>query len=163
MERIRAAAVQKRRWRWKRRLGARFLSRAWVSFALAGVGAALALPAAAHNEWANGQPVPAWIKAACCGPADAHHLRPDQVHDEGDFYVVDGYVGGPDNGKIYKTVNMGGGRSAPNPSIIPSQDGDYWIFYRDGRRQCDRDIGGASICTVAAQSNIYCFFVPMNF
>jgi hypothetical protein len=163
MERIRAPAVQKRHWRWKRKLGTKSSCRTWVTFALAAAGAAFVSPAAAHNEWANGQPVPAWIKAACCGPADAHHLRPDQVHDEGDFYTVDGYFGGPNNGKIYKTVNMGNRRSEPNPSIISSQDGDYWIFYRDGRRQCDHAVNGALICTAAAQSNIYCFFVPMDF
>jgi hypothetical protein len=32
---------------------------------------------------------------------------------------------------------------------LPSQDGDYWIFYRDD---------GAS-----GQSGVYCFFVPMAF
>jgi hypothetical protein len=144
-------------------LGAKSPCAALIAVILAAAGAALPSPAAAHNEWADGKAIPDWIKAACCGPADAHHLRPDQVHDEGDYYVVDGYAGGPQNGKIYKTIDSGNGRSASNPSIIPSQDGEYWIFYRDGGQQCDRAIAGASICTVAIQSNIYCFFVPMDF
>ena len=37
----------------------------------------------------------------------------------------------------------------PARDALPSQDGDYWIFYRDGQ-------GGS-------QSIVYCFFVPMNF
>jgi hypothetical protein len=64
-------------------------------------------------------------------PANAHHLRPDQVHRASDdFYTVDGY-----------------GNRIPVAQALPSQDGDYWIFYRNG------DSG--------YQSSVYCFFVPM--
>jgi len=87
----------------------------------------------AHDLWADGSIVPPWIKAACCGPDDVHHLRPDQVHRiSDDYYMVDGYR-----------------HRIPAKDALPSQDGDYWIFYRDGR-------GGN-------QSMVYCFFVPMNF
>ena len=87
----------------------------------------------AHDQWANGGPVPDWVKASCCGPADAHHLRPDQVHRiSEDMYQVDGF------GKVLSRM------------ALPSQDGDYWIFYRDAS-------------PTAVQSNVYCFFVPMNF
>jgi hypothetical protein len=65
--------------------------------------------------------------------ADAHHLRPDQVHRVfDDYYEVDGYH-----------------HRVPVSQTLPSRDGDYWIFYRD-----DRSDG---------QSGIYCFFVPMDF
>jgi hypothetical protein len=100
---------------------------------------ALAPRASAHDQWADGKPIPDWVKASCCGPADAHHLTPEMVHDEGEYYVVDGY-----HGRIAKMIGL-----TPNPSIIPSQDGDYWIFYRDD---------GA-----AGQSNVYCFFLPVGF
>ena len=87
----------------------------------------------AHEVWANGKFVPAWVKDACCGPTDVHHLRPDQVHRiSDDYYMVDGY-----HDRI------------PARLALPSQDGDYWIFYRD-------NVGGS-------QSGVYCFFVPMNF
>jgi hypothetical protein len=87
----------------------------------------------AHDTWSNGMEVPTWVKAACCGPQDVHHLRPDQVHRvSADYYQVDGY-----HSRI------------PVQVASPSQDGDYWIFYRD-------NIGGN-------QSGVYCFFVPMNF
>jgi len=93
----------------------------------------VASAANAHDVWSNGQPVPAWVKAACCGPEDVHHLRPDQVHRiSDDYYAVDGY-------------------STPIPASIalPSQDGDYWIFYADNQN--------------GRQSTVFCFFVPMNF
>ena len=89
-------------------------------------------PAVAHDLWSNGKPVPAWVKAACCGEADAHRLRPDQVNQNarGD-YLVQGY-------------------SDPIAArfALPSEDGDYWIFYRDNLDE---------------RSALFCFFVPMNF
>lgn len=89
--------------------------------------------AQAHDYWSNGRVVPPWVKAACCGPEDVHHLRPDQVHRvSDDYYMVDGY-----NQRI------------PASSALPSQDGDYWIFYRDNAS--------------GTQSGVYCFFVPMDF
>ncbi len=90
--------------------------------------------ARAHDVWADGRFVPAWVKAACCGPDDVHHLRPDQVHRiSDDYYTVDGYP-----------------NRIPAREALPSQDGDYWIFYRDD------GAGGA-------RSRVYCFFVPMAF
>ncbi len=90
--------------------------------------------AGAHAYWADGKLVPPWVKAACCGADDVHHLRPDQVHRiSDDYYTVDGYP-----------------NRIPARAALPSQDGDYWIFYRDD------GAGGA-------QSTVYCFFVPMGF
>ena len=90
--------------------------------------------ARAHDVWADGKAVPTWVKAACCGPDDVHHLRPDQVHRiSDDYYIVDGYP-----------------NRIPARAALPSQDGDYWIFYRDDGQ------GGA-------RSMVYCFFVPMGF
>jgi hypothetical protein len=122
-------------------------------------------PTYAHDYWANGEAVP---KGSCCGPADVHHLGPDQVHkvsgDEAkklrlsyakfisvhrEYYVVDGY-----SRPIY----------AAGPNVIPSQDGDYWLFYDDGGKQCgDQPGSGGSSCYDQPQSELYCFFVPMVF
>lgn len=74
---------------------------------------AFACPACAHDVWANGEPVPAWVKKSCCGPEDVHHLKPSQVHLTAKGWRVDGY---PDLIPIGKE--------------LPSADGDYWIFYR---------------------------------
>ena len=90
-------------------------------------------PAVAHDLWSNGKPVPGWIKSACCGEADAHRLRPDQVRQNarGD-YVVQGY-----HDPI--AANF----------ALPSADGDYWIFYRE-------NLDGS-------RSAVFCFFVPLDF
>lgn len=117
------------------------------------IAALLAAPAFAHDRWANGDPIPAWIKSSCCGPADVHHLTPDQVQDMGDYYIVDGY-----HQPIMKAY-----AGQPNNSIIPSQDGDYWIFYKDDKAHDDQcPYQGCKLVHVpAAQSSVYCFFIPM--
>jgi hypothetical protein len=92
---------------------------------------ALASPANAHDHWSNGDKVPDWVKASCCGAKDMHHLTPDMVHRvSDDWYMVDGY-----EGKILAKA------------ALPSQDGDYWVFYACSSPMC----------------SVYCFFVPMAF
>jgi hypothetical protein len=73
---------------------------------------AIPAPADAHDFWSNGDKVPAWVKAECCGPQDVHHLRPGAVHIEQDGYHIDGI----------KTV-------VPIARALPSPDGDYWAFW----------------------------------
>ena len=110
------------------------------------VALAALLPASAHDYWADGKKVPDWVKSSCCGPADAHLLRPDQVHDMGDYYLIDGY-----RDKISKK------------QTLPSQDGQYWAFYADypASKSCSPE--GGCYSTPASQSGVYCFFVPMDF
>jgi hypothetical protein len=48
-------------------------------------------PAIAHEKWANGDPVPAWVKGECCGQAEAHQLAFDQVHITARGYRIDGF------------------------------------------------------------------------
>ena len=47
--------------------------------------------ASAHEKWANGEDVPAWVKRSCCGPDDVHHLTADQVHAMADGWHIAGY------------------------------------------------------------------------
>ena len=86
----------------------------------------------AHDRCDDGEPVPAWVKPECCGTKDAHHLRPDQVRRNaaGD-YVVD----------IYPVP-------IPAHIALPSQDGDYWLFFYN-------DFG--------VYGSVRCFFVPALF
>jgi hypothetical protein len=79
----------------------------------------------AHEQWRNGEQVPAWVKTACCGPNDVHHLRPEQIRRNaaGD-YLVD----------IYPWP-------IPAGMASPSQDGEYWVFFYEdfgvyGRIRC---------------------------
>ena len=74
----------------------------------------LSSPASAHDRWADGSPVPAWVKTACCGPEDVHHLRPEQVRLTPEGYWVEGYP---------EVIPVG--------KALPSADGDYWIFYKE--------------------------------
>ena len=74
----------------------------------------LAQRATAHDVWADGDPVPAWVKAQCCGISDAHHLRAEQVHVTAEGYRLDGY-----------RAIVGESR------LLPSPDGTWWVFYRD--------------------------------
>jgi len=74
--------------------------------------ALLASPAAAHDFWADGEPVPDWVKADCCGKADAHHLQAEHVHVTALGYVIDGYP-----------------KPVPFSETSPSQDGEYWAFF----------------------------------
>ena len=82
------------------------------------VGAAVALavafasPATPHDFWTNGDPVPPWVKSACCGPEDVHHLRPGAVHIAPDGYHIDGLK-----------------RVVPLNRVLPSPDGQYWGFW----------------------------------
>jgi hypothetical protein len=86
----------------------------------------------AHDYWNNGGTVPAWVMNACCGPNDVHHLRPEQVgrNAAGD-YIVDIYP-----------------RPIPAGLALPSQDGDYWLFFYEN---------------YGLYGRIRCFFVPALF
>ena len=85
------------------------------------------------DTWGNGVPVPDWVRKACCGPGDAHHLRPDEVHRTADGFRIDGYPT-----TIYDF------------QVLPSQDGEYWAFYSK-----TSDADGKPVFT-----SIFCFFAP---
>jgi hypothetical protein len=108
------------------------MNRFLIFCALSLVGVGSAKP---HDKWGNGEPVPVWVKKACCGPEDVHHLRPDQVH------IIE------TNGVKAWKVDI-----YPDPIPIgkeqPSADGDYWIFFR--------------ILNNGDVSMVYCFFAPLN-
>ena len=91
-----------------------------------------------------GDGVPDWVHAACCGSQDVHRLRPDQIQDTGDYYIIEGY-----HEPVPKFTPVRGG-TGPAPNIHESQDGNYWAFYREGP-------------TAELESNVYCLFIPMDF
>jgi hypothetical protein len=72
----------------------------------------LAPSAQAHDQWANGDPIPAWVKAECCGPADAHQLSPDDVSLQ-------------DDGWHFRQVDT----VVPRGKELLSQDGAIWAFW----------------------------------
>ena len=103
-----------------------------LSLALAALFALPMKDALAHDSWSSGQRVPSWVRSACCGPKDAHRLQPEQVgrNAAGDYVV-----------SIYPWP-------IPARMALPSQDGDYWVFFHE-------DFG--------VYGRIRCFFVPATF
>ncbi|SEE49465.1 hypothetical protein SAMN05519104_6298 [Rhizobiales bacterium GAS188] len=71
--------------------------------------------ACAHDQWADGTRVPAWVKKYCCGPEEAHLLDVGQVHRVVGGYRIDGLEGLVVPERVY-----------------PSQDGQVWAFYNGG-------------------------------
>lgn len=108
----------------------------------------------AHDTWANGSKVPAWVKHSCCGPADVHHLRPEQVHRLYNEECRNGYHGGCWKVEGYHGVVW-------DTAVLPSQDGDYWGFWTDNFNTCTARMSCPS--NAVRQSNMYCFFAPMTF
>lgn len=89
-----------------------------------------------HDYWQNNIKVPYWVKASCCGKADAHLLDPSQVSQTGDSH-----------GNLEWRVTLKDGRvlNIPYNQTLPSQDRNYWVFVSD-----------------APKPITYCFFVPLD-
>ena len=83
-----------------------------IGAAVAALALAAIPPAAAHDQWADGAPVPAWVKSACCGPSDAHMLAENEVSLQDDGWHIRGI----------DTV-------VPRDRVLPSQDGQIWGFW----------------------------------
>ena len=97
------------------------------------VAAILMMPSIArgHDKLANGEPVPEWIGRQCCSVSDAHHLDPSQVHVVPGGYRIDDlpaskiWLAGPEPQD--RIVD----RTIPERRVLPSPDGEWWIFYGD--------------------------------
>ena len=118
-----------------------------IAFFAAAVWYVLLAPAIAHTTWVNGKPVPDWVRHQCCGLADVHHLTADQVHPVEGGYLVDGFNPEAYNG-IASASDWTFTKVIPASHILPSQDGDWWAFYRENG---DGTTGP-----------MYCFFGPMD-
>ena len=69
--------------------------------------------AEAHDRWENGDPVPQWVRSACCGPNDVHHIPNEDIRIMADGYHINGLT----------TV-------IPFRSVLSSPDNTYWGFWR---------------------------------
>lgn len=74
-----------------------------------------------HDQWSDATPVETATKKACCGEAEAHHLRPEQVHAVPGGWLIDGYHG----------PAVVGGYPVPYDKVLPSPDGQIWVFWSD--------------------------------
>jgi hypothetical protein len=94
----------------------------------------LTSPAVSHDTWPDGSPVEDWVKASCCGMAEAHRFEQSQVHHLSDGgWKIDGYPW---------VV-----RIEPRPS--PVRDDGYWLFYSTGDVPYSGWVGP-----------VVCFFAP---
>ena len=77
---------------------------------------------------------PAAQRSAAC-PDEAHRLRRDQVHKVAGGYKIDGYP-----------------LTIPDTSALPSQDENFWAFYKTYGIVDDKP----------QVSSVHCFFVPFG-
>ena len=80
---------------------------------LCGLISITSVPVIAHERWADGSPIPAWVGQYCCSVADAHQLTVSQI-----YRVEGGWRAAGYNHLI------------PDDRVLPSQDGYVWLFYR---------------------------------
>jgi len=88
--------------------------------------------ASAHNVGCDGRPVPAHIKAACCGVADAHRVDANNVSRDGSGNWI--------------VANDGRTFTIPDERVEPSPDGCIWLFYSPS----------------SPLPAVYCFLMPMD-
>ena len=69
--------------------------------------------AGAHEQWADGSPIPGWVNQFCCSVADAHQMTVKQIFRVEGGWRVEGYA-----------------HTIPDYIVLPSQDEHLWLFYR---------------------------------
>ena len=97
-----------------------------------------------HDRSCNGTPVPGGIKLDCCGKADEHQLRPEQIsRGPNDEYIVsfEGYT-----------------FVIPADKALPSSDPCSHIFFENVWVTA----GGKSM-RFPKPPDVYCFLTPLDF
>jgi hypothetical protein len=100
--------------------------------------------ASAHDKGCDGNPVPGGIKLDCCGKADEHQLRPEQIsRGPNDEYIVsfEGYT-----------------FEIPADKALPSSDPCSHIFFENVWV-----IVGDNHTRFPGTPNVYCFLTPLDF
>jgi hypothetical protein len=111
----------------------------------------LAGSAYGHDKWANGNPIPSWVKARCCNNNDAVDLGgAGRVHP----IVTDNVV------VAYRVDGFNNEVKAAR--VFPSQDGDVWAFYSHTHWYWDKGENAYHEEELKDVSNmqIWCLFVP---
>jgi hypothetical protein len=94
--------------------------------------------ASAHDKGCDDNPVPAMIKLNCCGSADEHQLKPEQISraPNGEYIV---------SVEDHRFV-------IPADKALPSNDHCSHIYFEDG-----------DLWEVPGTPNVYCFLTPLDF
>jgi hypothetical protein len=116
----------------------------WAVIAVLAFAAMTIQSASAHDKGCDGKPVPGRIKLDCCGEADEHQLKPEQIkRGPNDEYIVS--FGG------YTFV-------IPADKALPSNDPCSHIFFENVWV-----IVGDNHVRFPGTPNVYCFLTPLDF
>jgi hypothetical protein len=63
-----------------------------IAFVASAATSMCSAPAVAHDQWADGSPIPAWVSKSCCGVADAHRLTVKQIYRVEGGWRAEGYA-----------------------------------------------------------------------
>ena len=110
----------------------------WAVIAVLAFAAMTIESASAHDKGCDGNPVPAVIKLNCCGSADEHQLKPEQISrgPKGEYIV---------SFEDHRFV-------IPADKALPSNDPCSHIYFEDG-----------DLWEVPGTPNVYCFLTPLDF
>jgi hypothetical protein len=116
----------------------------WAMVAVLALAATTMESASAHDKGCDGNPVPAAIKLDCCGKADEHRLKPEQISrgPDGEYIV---------RFEDYKFV-------IPADKALPSNDHCSHIFFENVWA-----IAGGTAVRVPWTPNVFCFLTPLDF
>ena len=106
--------------------------------------AAMTKDASAHDKGCDGSPLPVAIKMDCCGKADEHQLKPEQIRrGPNDEYIV--------SFEDYTFV-------IPADKALPSNDHCSHIFFENMWM-----IAGATVVRYPGTPDVICFLTPLDF
>jgi hypothetical protein len=116
----------------------------WAAIAVLAFAAMAIESASAHDKGCDGNPVPVAIKLDCCGKADEHRVKPEQIRrGANDEYIV--------SFEDYTFV-------IPADKALPSNDHCSHIFFEN----VWAIVGGNQI-RVPGTPGVYCFLTPLDF
>jgi hypothetical protein len=117
--------------------------RVWALIAVLAFAAMTIESAGAHDKGCDGNPVPVAIKLDCCGKADEHRLKPEQIRrgPNGEYIV---------SFEDYTFV-------IPADKALPSNDNCSHIFFESVWA-----IAGGNVVHVPWTPNVFCFLTPLD-
>ena len=120
------------------------LPRVWAMIAVLAFPAMTIESASAHDQGCDGNALPVRIKLDCCGKADEHRLKPEQIsRGPNDEYIVsfEGYT-----------------FVIPADKALPSNDPCSHIFFENVWA-----IAGGNVMRFPGTPGVYCFLTPLDF
>src|SRR5271166_447194 len=116
----------------------------WVWAAVLAFAAMTIENASAHDKGCDGNPLPKGIKLDCCGKADEHQLKPEQIsRGPNHEYIV--------SFEDYTFV-------IPADKALPSSDPCSHIFFENVWA-----IAGGNVMRFPGTPNVFCFLTPLDF